>query len=405
MKGSPGKTGPPGNTGERGERGTAGPPGMMGPPGSIGKPGPPGLQGIPGEQGPSGPKGSKGHRGLIGLQGLPGPIGPPGERGMPGENGKNGEPGAPGSRGPPGLDGQAGMMGNPGPVGPRGLQGEEGKRGPPGELGAPGPPGPPGEGSGFDMAALSAMMGQGSSKGPDPMSGDEPARVYTTPEQEELMKEAFEKLKLSFDKMVKADGTQARPAKSCKDLKATHPLKASGDYWIDPNGNDHRDSILVFCDMSTGATCINPKPSLSPILNIISNEREMWLGDAEEVNFDINYKADSNQVDHLQLLSSKAEQTITFHCRNMVAFLNLRNQPRNAVSFMAWNDLEIRHRGKSKYKVLKDDCKFKKNSWAQTTFSIETAKPARLPITDIKLEDFGEQNQEFKLELGQVCFS
>merc|ERR1711868_358737 len=140
-------------------------------------------------------------------------------------------------------------------------------------------------------------------------------------------------------------------------------LKASGDYWIDPNGNDHRDSILVFCDMSTGATCINPKPSLSPILNII------------------------------------------FHCRNMVAFLNLRNQPRNAVSFMAWNDLEIRHRGKSKYKVLKDDCKFKKNSWAQTTFNIETAKPARLPITDIKLEDFGEQNQEFKLELGQVCFS
>merc|ERR1712157_267347 len=146
--------------------------------------------------GPSGPKGSKGHRGLIGLQGLPGPIGPPGERGMPGENGKNGEPGAPGSRGPPGLDGQAGMMGNPGPAGP---------------------PGPPGEGSGFDMAALSAMMGQGSSKGPDPMSGDEPARVFTTPEQEELMKQAFEKLKSSFDKMVKADGSQERPAKSCKD--------------------------------------------------------------------------------------------------------------------------------------------------------------------------------------------
>merc|ERR1719445_2532642 len=268
---------------------------MMGAPGSIG---------IPGEQGPSGPKGSKGHRGLIGT------------------NGKNGEPGAPGTRGPPGLDGAAGMMGNPGPMGPRGLQGEEGKRGAPGELGPPGPPGPAGESSGFDMAALSAMMGQGSSKGPDPMSGDEPARVFTTPEQEELMKQAFEKLKSSFDKMVKADGSQERPAKSCKDLKASHPLKASGDYWIDPNGNDHRDSILVFCDMSNGATCLNPKPSLSPVVNIISNEREMWLGDADDVNFDINYKADSNQVDHLQLMSSRAEQSITFHCRNMVAFLN-----------------------------------------------------------------------------------
>ena len=64
-----------------------------------------------------------------------------------------------------------------------------------------------------------------------------------------------------------------------------------------------------------------------------------------------------------------------------------------------------RHRGKSKYRVVKDDCKFKKNSWAQSVFSIETLKPARLPITDVKLEDFGDSNQEFKLELGQVCFS
>merc|ERR1712154_403147 len=313
-----------------------------------------GLQGIPGEQGPSGPKGSKGHRGLIGLQGLPGPIGPPG------------------------LDGGVGAMGNPGPMGPRGMQGEEGKRGAPGELGAPGPPGPAGESSGFDMAALSAMMGQGSSKGPDPMSGDEPARTFTTPEQEELMKEAFEKLKLSFDKFTKPDGSKERPAKSCNDLKSSHPLKPSGEYWIDPNGNDKKDSILVHCLMDTGATCITPKPSISPAINILSNEREMWLSDFEEANFDFQYKADSNQVDHLQLMSTRAEQTIIFHCKNTIAFHNPRNHPRNAVSFMAWNDLEIRHRG--------------------------TLKPTRLPVTDIKIEDFGETNQEFKLEVGQVCF-
>merc|ERR1712064_236524 len=343
--------------------GSNGPPGMMGPPGSIGKPGPPGLQGIPGEQGPSGPKGSKGHRGLIGLQGLPGPMGP------------------------------------------GGMQGEEGKRGPPGELGPTGPPGPPGESSGFDMAALSSMMAQGSSKGPDPMSADAPARTFTTPEQEELMKEAFEKLKLSFDKMLKPDGSKARPAKSCNDLKNAYPDKPSGDYWIDPNGNDHKDSILVFCNMDTGATCIDPKPSESPIFNIISNERELWLGDHEDSSFDITYKADSNQIDHLQLMSTNAVQTIVFHCRNVVAFLNPRNHPRNAIAFMAWNDMEIKHRGKSKYKVIKDECKFKKNSWAQSVFSIETSKPTRLPITDVKVEDFGESNQEFKLELGQVCFS
>jgi len=220
-----------------------------------------------------------------------------------------------------------------------------------------------------------------------------------------LMKEAFEKLKLSFDKMIKPDGTKERPAKSCREIKNNHPSKTSGDYWIDPNGDDKKDSILVFCNMETGSTCINPKPSESPVFNIISDEKEMWLGDNEETNFDINYKADSNQVDHLQLMSTKAEQTVIFHCKNTVAFLNPRNQPRNAISFMAWNDLEIRHRGKSKYKVLSDECKFKRNAWANTIFNIETSKPARLPITDIKIEDFGGTNQEFRIELGQVCFS
>ena len=138
------------------------------------------------------------------------------------------------------------------------------------------------------------------------------------------MKEAFEKLKRSFDKMIKPDGTKERPAKTCNDLKQSHPDKPSGEYWIDPNGNDKKDSILVFCNMDSGASCISPKPSTSPVFNIISTEREMWVADDEEVNYDINYKADSNQVDHLQLLSTRAEQTVVFHCRNMVAFMNSR---------------------------------------------------------------------------------
>ena len=62
------------------------------------------------------------------------------------------------------MDGNVGPPGLPGTPGPRGPQGEEGKRGVVGERGSPGPPGPPGEGMGFDMAALSAMMGQGNTK-------------------------------------------------------------------------------------------------------------------------------------------------------------------------------------------------------------------------------------------------
>ena len=62
------------------------------------------------------------------------------------------------------MDGDAGAPGLIGPSGPRGPAGEEGKRGVPGERGAPGPPGPPGESTGYDAAALAAMLGQGNTK-------------------------------------------------------------------------------------------------------------------------------------------------------------------------------------------------------------------------------------------------
>jgi len=416
LPGPPGKTGPQGLTGERGERGVSGPPGIVGPPGQIGKPGPPGLQGRGGDVGPAGAPGAKGHRGLIGLQGLPGPIGPVGQKGPQGEAGKDGKPGTPGSRGPPGLDGSVGAMGNPGPMGPRGAAGEEGKRGPPGELGPVGPPGPPGEGNGMDMAALMGMMSQGGSKGPDPASADDPTvhigrnifsplEGMTDSEREAAMQRAYEKLKASFDLLAKPDGSQKSPSKSCKDLKVNHPTKPSGDYWIDPNGMDSKDAIMVHCDMDTGSTCVQPKPAMSEEITIMTSDPEAWVGELDTNAFDINYKADSNQMNFLQLMSTSAEQTITFHCKSTIAYLNRGNNKRDALAFMAWNDLEIRHRGKARYSVVEDQCKDKKPYWAQTVFKIQSSKPARLPIVDVKVEDFGRSHQAFKVEVGQVCFS
>ena len=259
------------------------------------------------------------------------------------------------------------------------------------------------------------MMSQGGSKGPDPASADDPSvqmgRLFppmdhlSAEEKSEAMEAAFNRLKASFDMLAKPDGTQKAPAKNCQTLKTNHPTKASGDYWIDPNGMDAKDAIMAYCDMQTGATCIQPKPAVSHEITIMSDDKEAWVGELDTNAFDINYKADSNQLNYLQLESSIAEQEITFHCKSTIAYMNPREQPRNAISFMGWNDLEIRHRGKSKYQVLQDDCKHRKNSWALTKFKIETTKPARLPIVDLKVEDFGRSHQQFKLEIGQVCFS
>ena len=85
----------------------------------------------------------------------------------------------------------------------------------------------------------------------------------------------------------------------------------------------------------------------------------MWFSDIpqEEGGFDITYKADSNQLNFLKMLSSKASQNITYHCFNSVAYKNAkRGNMRQALELMSSNDLELRHRGKFRYKVITDEC-------------------------------------------------
>lgn len=52
-----------------------------------------------------------------------------------------------------------------------------------------------------------------------------------------------------------------------------------GDFWIDPNEGDIKDAILVHCDIQKRMTCIKPVPAKSEIINIISDEQEIWLGE------------------------------------------------------------------------------------------------------------------------------
>jgi len=242
------------------------------------------------------------------------------------------------------------------------------------------------------------------------LSADEPVRMFgpnlSDDEKKKLVIRAYKNLKESFEEYAKPDGGKNTPAKTCRDLHTAFPDKESGDYWIDPNGANPKDAILVHCDMETESTCVQAKPDLSAELNIRTTDRgDLWLGEGPDSHFDIHYKADSNQMSFLQLLSSQATQTMTYHCFNSVAYANIRGNFRKAISFMSWNDLEIKNRGKFKYEVLFDGCKVKNNSWNKTVFKVTSKKPTRLPIVDIKVEDYGNAAQKFKVEVGQVCFS
>jgi hypothetical protein len=79
--------------------------------------------------------------------------------------------------------------------------------------------------------------------------------------------------------------------------------------------------------METKATCIQPKPAISEEITHATKEREVWFSDMPESGgFPFTYKADSNQITFLQMLSSTASQDITYHCSNSVAVFYEKRQ-------------------------------------------------------------------------------
>lgn len=74
----------------------------------------------------------------------------------------------------------------------------------------------------------------------------------------------------------------------------------------------------------------------------------------------MTYKADSNQLSFLQILSAYASQNITFNCKNTAAYFNEeRNSYRNGLKLLAWNDAELTPKGpqRLRYDAIEDGCK------------------------------------------------
>lgn len=226
-------------------------------------------------------------------------------------------------------------------------------------------------------------------------------------EKRAIVFKAYENLKTRFEKFKKPNGEKNYPAKTCRDLAVAYPEFESGNYWIDPNDGDIRDAILVYCDLKKRATCIIPSPMKSNEISYIGKEPEIWLSEIDN-GMKINYKADSNQIGFLQLLSTQASQNITFHCQNTVAYFdNVKNNHRRGVKLMTWNDNELTPKGpqRLRYDVTEDGCADRKSSWGKTIITYSTDKPLRLPLVDIAVRDFGSANQKFFVEINPVCFT
>lgn len=181
----------------------------------------------------------------------------------------------------------------------------------------------------------------------------------TVDEQRQLLKKAYEQIKRSYDSLNKPTGEKNSPARTCKELAIAKPELPSGDYWIDPNEGDRKDAILVHCDMPKRATCVRSQPARSNNIEYVGDEKEIWLSEVHN-GMKLTYKAESNQLTHLQMLSTHASQNITYHCKNSVGYFDAeKNNYRQAIKLLAWNDAELTAKNSQqlKYEVTEDGCK------------------------------------------------
>ncbi|KPP63570.1 hypothetical protein Z043_118163 [Scleropages formosus] len=226
-------------------------------------------------------------------------------------------------------------------------------------------------------------------------------------------------LSSQIESMRSPDGSKNHPARTCEDLKQCYPLKKSGEYWIDPNQGSAEDAIKVFCNMDTGETCISANPTSIPRKTWWSSSspvgnKPIWFGlnmnGGTQFTYGNKEQAPNSvtvQMTFVRLLSKEASQTITFHCKNSVAYKDENaGNLKKAIILKAANDLELKAEGNSRfrYTVTEDGCSQATGTWGKTVFEYRTQKTARLPIVDIAPMDIGQADQEFGMDIGPVCF-
>jgi hypothetical protein len=205
-------------------------------------------------------------------------------------------------------------------------------------------------------------------------------------------------------------GTKEVPARSCKHLAKANPTFDSGLYYIDPNGGKISDAVQVYCDMEKQQTCVEPTKKEYPLSRYFNESisSPVWFGEATGF-YQFEYDIDSSQLAFLKLLHSRASQRLTVNC-HQVAVVNDATESRNkpwskAVRLFTDNARELLYQhSHMRYHVQKDDCQYKKKSYAQTILDINT-ESKRLPIRDIAFSDGGGRSQEIGVALTKVCFS
>jgi len=294
-----------------------------------------------------------------------------------------------------------------------GAPGDPGLPGISGPPGPPGPTGPPGDVTGnLAVNFWDYINNGGGQKGPRQYRKRRSLDADSDGEQndiEKVFKRSYELFK-NFDELwndvlndmvsKKKIGSRINPAITCADLFRTSPYLKSGDYWIDPNEGSHMDAILVHCNATNYETCIYPRmPTFDKDDWYTGKDMNMWaFKDLLQEDEGILYASDIVQLKMMRLMSTRSRQNVTYHCKNSHSNIRL----------MTDNNMVLEPRKEFRRidrKTIKDECMVKDGNWHESVFEISSDRLHFFPIQDIGVNDIGDENEEFGLEIGPVCFT
>jgi hypothetical protein len=235
--------------------------------------------------------------------------------------------------------------------------------------------------------------------------------------QEQLFKNKLDEITKKVHKFVAPPTGESKEtaARTCNDLKEYNPELKSGFYWIDPNRGCSEDAVKVHCNFENVdkiITCVAPTKDLSIPKAHYESEKNSVSADkyfSEDHNLgSIEYIADFTQLKYLGLLSNNAFQNITIHCKNRPVWFNQEKQGYgSAMKFKGMKEQVFEYSkvaGKYTPKTLLDDCSFDTASWRTTILEFNTNKYIRLPIVDFAPSKIDNDNAEYGMEMGPVCF-
>jgi hypothetical protein len=251
--------------------------------------------------------------------------------------------------------------------GPRGEKGDEGPSGPPGPKGEQGPPGQAGSyPSGSDTSPpvdLKKGVFYLSQKHPDKLVHEGIFTVFNE----------IDEVRSELNTMLRPNGSQQAPARSCYDLFLCNPKLQEGYYWIDPNLGNPSDALHLYCS-KPGCSCLDCNaPEGSSTVQQWSGARDTLFS---ELGYQLTCSVRSSQLELLRLLSSSAHQVFTLHSSSdLIEFIGANGET-----------------------LTNEFINIDKTSSSRTDFTL-TGDPEMFPV-----DDFKPQEDKFGFELGRACF-